>query len=187
MALSYALRQLERYEIPTSGPWMQAERIVHAYQERAWRYQNSNGSFSTQFFNGSGRDADLMRRIYTTGHILEWLAYSLADSELTDPRLTAAVDYLVDTLLTAPNHEVDVGPRGHALHALAMYYERAYGMPVKIGPLERIAASIPAAELQAAIAKDSTVRIETKSAPAQATESNAPVRSGGSRPFFRRR
>ena len=147
MALSRALRQLNDYNIPITGPWLQAERITDAYEERAWRYQNPNGSFSTQFFNGTGRDADLMRRIYTHGHILEWLAYKLPADRLTESRVLAAVDYLVDTMLSAPGHEIDVGPRAHALHALAIYYQRCFGESLDIDHLHIVARSVTAAEL----------------------------------------
>jgi hypothetical protein len=30
-------------------------------------------------------------------------------------------------MLSTPNYDLDVGPRGHALHALAMYELKAYG------------------------------------------------------------
>jgi hypothetical protein len=40
--------------------------------------------------------------------------------------MTAAVDYLLDLMLNAPGYELDVGPRGHALHALMVYQQRTF-------------------------------------------------------------
>ncbi len=177
MALSRAIRQLEEHQIPLTGPWLQADRITNAYEERAWRYQNPNGSFSTQFFNGTGRDADLTRRVYAHGHILEWLAYKLPENRLTEPRLLAAVDYLVHQLMTAPGLEIDVGPRGHALHALAIYYQRAFGESLDAEQLRAVAHSVPATE-----------RIPAQSAKAVALPAAEPHRPAPSpRPILRRR
>ena len=63
----------------------------------------------------------------TTGHILEWLVFSLPQQELLQPRVTRAVDYLTELMLQNRDHDWDIGPRGHALHALALYDERVFG------------------------------------------------------------
>lgn len=127
MAWTFAVRQIERSGLPPSGEWHNAARMLDVYQDHTWKLQNGDGSFSTEFFVGPGADPDLTRRLYSTGHILEWLVCTVPVEELTDPRITRAVDYLVDLMLSAPGYELDVGPRGHALHALAVYEQRTWG------------------------------------------------------------
>lgn len=127
MSWTYAVRQLERLGLPPSGEWHNAARMLGVYEEHAWKLQNPDGSFSTEFFIGPGSDPDPTRRLYSTGHILEWLVCTLPEERMSDPRLAKAVDYLTQLMLSAPRYELDVGPRGHALHALAVYERRCFG------------------------------------------------------------
>ena len=69
---------------------------------------------------------DINRRIETTGHILEWFVASLPVEKLQDPRVIKSVNYLTSLLLENRNHDWEIGPRGHALHALAIYAERVF-------------------------------------------------------------
>jgi hypothetical protein len=110
-----------------AGEWLNAARKLDGYVDRAYALQNPDGSFSTEFFEKPGTENDRIRRCYSTGHIVEWLAFTLPANKMSDPRLTKAVDYLAELMLSTPNYDLDVGPRGHALHALAMYELKAYG------------------------------------------------------------
>ena len=127
MSFSFAVMQVEKYGHTPAGERLRAARLLDGYSQRAWRQQNSDGSFSTEFFEGAGADPDKMRRLYATGHILEWLSFTLPREKLLEPRATKAVDYLLDLMLGAPGFELDVGPRGHAIHALAMYELNVFG------------------------------------------------------------
>jgi len=126
-SLCYAVEQRLQRGQPLDGPWLKAAQAVDGYVELTWTLQNPDGSFSTNWFKGPGAEADIVRRLYTTGHILEWLALALPAERMSDPRVTASVDYLLGLMLSAPGYELDVGPRGHALHALAMYEKKAFG------------------------------------------------------------
>jgi len=64
--------------------------------------------------------------VKTTGHITEWLAFSLSDQELRHPKMVKAVDYLAGILASDERHKWEVGPLGHALHALAIYQSRVF-------------------------------------------------------------
>jgi hypothetical protein len=99
----------------------------------AYRLQNRDGSMSTDWFEGREDNGDLDRKIQTTGHIVEWLLSVTPDSQLQDPKLVAAVRFLLTTIYNDREHEWEVGPKGHALRSLAIYYERAY----KQGPAWR--------------------------------------------------
>jgi hypothetical protein len=63
----------------------------------------------------------------TTGHITEWLAFSLDKEQLVDARTIKSVSYLTNLLSENRNEKWGIGPLGHGLHALAMYDERIFG------------------------------------------------------------
>jgi len=124
--LSLAARTRVKRGEPLDGEFKNAAEFVQKYQEYAFRFQNRDGSLSTNWFRGRGDEQDLDRRVKTTGHTLEWLCYSLNDDELTDWRTFRAVNYLTNLLYNNYNHEYEVGPLCHALHALILYDERVF-------------------------------------------------------------
>ena len=83
---------------PLDGEYARAAEFVKKYQQYAFRLQNRDGSLSTEWFRGRGDEDDIDRRIKTTGHILEWLCYSLSDEELREPRTIRAVTYLANLM-----------------------------------------------------------------------------------------
>ena len=127
MGLSYAVEQRRQQDLEIDGQWARARHFVSQYQEYAMRYQNHDGSFSTNWFVTQEADIDSKKRLYTTGHIVEWLSFSLPEENLTDPRLLKGIDYLTKLMLTSPALDLEIGPKGHALHALRIYERRAYG------------------------------------------------------------
>jgi hypothetical protein len=127
MALSHAVATYRSQTQELTGDWLKADAYLDACFAHTFKLQNTDGSFSTKFFAGRDNNPNLKARLYSTGHILEWLAYALPADRLHDPAVTASVDFLVDLMLEAPGHALDVGPRGHALHALMMYEKRAFG------------------------------------------------------------
>jgi len=124
--LSLAARTRVKRGEPLDGEFKKAADYVQKYQEYAFRFQNRDGSLSTNWFRGRGDEQDLDRRVKTTGHTLEWLCYSLNDDELTDWRTFRAVNYLTNLLYSNYDHEYEVGPLCHALHALILYDERVF-------------------------------------------------------------
>lgn len=129
---SYAVRKREQRKEPISGQWSRAKKFIEDYHEYTFKLQNPDGSFSTAWFAGREDNGPPTRRLETTGHITEWLAYSLTKDELTDPRMVKAVDYLATLLIENRHEKWGIGPLGHGLHALALYDERMFeGQPGK--------------------------------------------------------
>ena len=124
--LSLAVKARIRRGEPLDGEYGKASEFVKKYQQYAFRLQNRDGSLSTSWFRGAGDDDDINRRIKTTGHILEWLCYSLNDDELRDPRTVRAVTYLANLMYSNYDNEWEVGPMSHATHALLLYDERVF-------------------------------------------------------------
>jgi len=126
MGLSYALYKRNLEGLPIDGQYARAQKYLREYHNYAFLLQNPDGSFSTEWFKGKGNRDDVDRKVKTTGHILEWLAFSLPEDELFDDRTIKAVNFLAGVLLMGSSHEWEVGPHGHALHALRIYERRAY-------------------------------------------------------------
>jgi hypothetical protein len=122
--LSLAARTRVRRGEPLDGEYARANEFVEKYHNYAFQLQNSDGSLSTEWFRGKGDDDDIDRRVKTTGHILEWLCYSLSDDQMRSNRVFAAANYLATLLYTNYDHEWEKGPIGHAIHALRLYDER---------------------------------------------------------------
>jgi hypothetical protein len=122
--LSLAARTRVRRGEPLDGEFAKASEFVERYHNYAFQMQNPDGSLSTEWFRGKGDDDDIDRRVKTTGHILEWLCYSLSDDQMRSNRVFAATNYLASLLYTNSDHEWEKGPIGHAIHALRLYDER---------------------------------------------------------------
>jgi hypothetical protein len=126
MGLAYAVRRRERREQPIDGQFLRAKKYLDDYHRYTLALQNPDGSFSTEWFARRGAQDDLDRRLQTTGHTLEWLAYSLPAEELADVRVSRAVDYVTSILSRNTSHDWQIGHLGHAVHALAIYDMRRF-------------------------------------------------------------
>jgi hypothetical protein len=125
--IAYAVAKRESRNQPMAGQWARAKKYVEDYQAYTYKLQNSDGSFSTSWFEGRGAANDVARKLNTTGHILEWMLISLPDDQLQDPRLVNAVEFLTSLLWNYRGHKWEIGPKGHAIHSLVLYDERVFG------------------------------------------------------------
>ena len=119
LTLAYKTRE-ERGE-PVDGAYLRAKQYVTKYKNYAYRLQNSDGSFSTEWFRGPGNEESLDRKLKTTGHILEWLLYAAEERDLQSPRIHRAANYLANIMYNNRNKDWEAGPLGHAIHALFLY------------------------------------------------------------------
>jgi len=116
----------------TTGVWKDAVEKTAKYRDLAKKYQNADGTFSTNWFKGPGDSPDKGQRITTTGHTLEWLALALNDEEIKEEWVQNAANALSLTVLDMGITPIEGGALYHAVHGLLMYYARVYGN--KIGP-----------------------------------------------------
>ena len=126
MGFGYAVRTRRAQGEPMVGEFRRAEIFVNDYFDYTFKLQNADGSLSTSWFQGRGSSSDAARRVQTTGHMLEWLVYSLPHDRLQDERVVRAVDHLSGLLQQSPNRNWKIGPLGHALHALVIYEHRVF-------------------------------------------------------------
>jgi hypothetical protein len=135
MGFSYALRMRERDGKPLDGQWERAKMFIDDYHEYAFSLQNPDGSMSTNWFAGRGDFGDVGRRVQTTGHTFEWLAFSLPKDRLFDPRMVRMATFLNETMIQHRKIDFEIGPKGHALHGLNIYLDRAFNTkPAYITP-----------------------------------------------------
>ncbi len=146
MGFSYAVRKREQRGEPIEGQWLRAKKFVDDFHEYTFKLQNPDASFSTEWFVTRADYGDNGRRLQTTGHITEWLAYSLSKEHLVEPRMIKSVSYLTNLLLDNRNEKWSIGPLGHGLHALAIYDERVFGG--KPGTREQQLAEVRRQQLQ---------------------------------------
>ena len=124
--LSLAVKQREKRGEPVEGIWLEAKNFTDQYEQYCYRLQNSDGSWSTEWFRGPGDEKDIDRRCRTTGHLTEWILYHVDDDQLDSYRVVKAVNYLTNLLYSNADHEWETGAVSHALHALTEYDTRMF-------------------------------------------------------------
>jgi hypothetical protein len=119
--LILTVKKRQRSGLPVDGEYAAAQKFVANYANYAYRLQNTDGSFSTEWFKGPGAEEDIDRRLKTTGHQLEFLIYASPDNQLTNQKLVKAVNYLSNIMWANRGRDWEAGPLGHAIHALVLY------------------------------------------------------------------
>jgi hypothetical protein len=144
LGIANAVKERAKQGQPIDGEWSRAARYIADFQRYTLgSLQNPDGSFSTEWFNApADRPGDLDRKLQTTGHMLEFIVWSLPSDHLRDPRVIRALDFLSNTLEANPDKAWSIGPLGHALHALLVYHERMFNQP-SLAPLPLAASAAP--------------------------------------------
>lgn len=124
MGYSFAVKQRTIQGLPIDGQYARADKFVKDYVEYAWKLQNSDGSFSTSWLEGRADEQNEERKVQTTGHILEWLLFTIPDSEVNTPKVQKSVDFLLTKIYDKKEYKWPIGPRGHATRAVSLYLNR---------------------------------------------------------------
>lgn len=134
MGLGHALRRRRAEGKPIDGQWERADRYVKDFVNYTWSLQNRDGSMSTSWYEKPEDNGQMDRKIQTTGHMLEMLMTVTPDADLQSPEMLHSVNFMTNTLYTERGHEWQIGPKGHALRSLALYYQRVFGNPTPWRP-----------------------------------------------------
>ena len=133
LGLSYAVERRVNRKRPVDGRFLDAQTYVRKYHEYALKLQNPDGSWHSRFFAVKGTSRDVAGSLRSTGHILEWLVFSLPEDQLQDPRVVRSVGYLTGLLENRGSRQGptamsarDIGGTMHALHALSIYDRRVF-------------------------------------------------------------
>jgi hypothetical protein len=165
MGLSYASQMRVRRGQPLDGEYLRAAHYIRDYQIYTLGMQNPDGSFSTAWFARRESRNDMDRKIQTTGHILEWLVFSLPHADLRHPQVVKAVNFVSSTLMADRKHAWEIGPLGHALRALSLYDRRVFQPAEATVP--------PQIVRQPAPERDAPPRPRTSSRPTRDTAAQA--------------
>lgn len=110
-----------------TGSWKTADEIISQAILNARKYQNDDGSFSTNYVERTGRSADLATNLGATGHVLEFLTLAMTDDELEQPWVKRSVTHLCSLFQKTKKLPLECGALYHAAHGLAVYRSRVYG------------------------------------------------------------
>ena len=127
IGMSMALNQHLAQHGDIDGVWKMTDRKIRDAIDLARRFQNPDGSFSTKYFSRPGTSVDLAMALSTTGHMVEFLTFSLTDEQLHEPWIKRAVWFLCDVFRRTESFDVECGGLYHAAHGLALYRERMFG------------------------------------------------------------
>ena len=134
LGLTAAVKLYESENIPIRGPMALAKRQLKIYQDFVLDIQNDRYLWHPRFFLYKGFNPNAFETMYSGGHILRWLVFSLSDKELEDPQVVRAVMSLATTVNrvkpeTMANSLSAKQLEGLAvsLHALSLYYQRTFG------------------------------------------------------------
>lgn len=120
MALNHHLSQGGNLE----SPWQEVDLLVRRHIDTAKRLQNSDGSFSTNYFERPGRSPDLAQDLGATGHTFEFLTIAMPDSRLDEPWVQRAATHLCDLFRKTKSIDLECGALYHATHGLVVYQGR---------------------------------------------------------------
>ena len=131
--LSHAIdRRINRNQ-PLGEAYLRAQNHVAEFQDFALGVQNPDGTWHPQFFAFKGTSNDTDGVLSSTGHILQWLVFSLPDDRLEDPRVVRSVIYLNNLLAKQSTHlkagstsSQYIGSVMYALRALRLYDQRLF-------------------------------------------------------------
>lgn len=131
MGLAHSVRYWKGRGMSARGGWALAEQVVEQAIGKTRAFQNSDGSFSTNYTVRPGRSSDLSTRIGTTGHTLEFLVFALPPDSLKETWVERAVQRLCMMLQLASEVELECGGLYHGLAGLKLFLDRRW--PARTG------------------------------------------------------
>ena len=134
LGLTAAVKLYESENKPIRGPMALAKKQLQTYHDFVLSIQNDRYLWHPKFFLYKGFNPNAFETMYSSGHILRWLVYSLPDKDLQSPQMVRSVMSLTSTVNrvkpeTMANNMNTKELEGLAvsLHALSLYYQRTFG------------------------------------------------------------
>lgn len=134
-ALAFARKYYLKKHRYLRGVWLEADQKIKRYIQEARVYQNSDGTFSTEHFNGKGYKRDFKTRLSTSGHVLEFLVMAASDKQLKEPWLRKGINTVAMELLNNRRRPAECGGLYHAMDALVIYRNRTNPIPTNPKPV----------------------------------------------------
>jgi hypothetical protein len=128
-ALAYARNTYLQKGRPLRGVWLEADQKIRRYVEAARSLQNSDGTFSTDFFRSGSHSYDFENRLETSGHTLEFLMLALPHDRLKEQWVRRSVSAIATDLIEHRRESIECAPLYHALNGLVIYRDRVAPQP----------------------------------------------------------
>lgn len=125
-ALSYARNVYQNTGRPLRGAWLEADQKIRRYVESARSLQNSDGTFSNDFFRGRTSSYDFTTTCASSGHTLEFLMMALPQKRLKENWVRRGVAAMAQGLIDHRREPLECGPLYHALSGLRLYQLRTF-------------------------------------------------------------
>src|SRR5262249_38621348 len=110
-----------------TGGWKAADDTIQKYLGEAKKFQNPNGSFSSNYLERAGSVPDAALTLNTSGHVFEFVAVALPDEQLRAPWMKQAAANLCSLIRKTKGMSVECGGLYHAAHGMIVYRERLFG------------------------------------------------------------
>ncbi len=123
-ALSYARNGYLATGQSLRGVWIPADQKIKRYIEETRTYQNSDGTFSANYFKGRKYAREFKDRLSTSGHTLEFLMVALPQNRLDEPWVRRGLAAVSQELISNRRSPADCGALYHAMNGLMIYLER---------------------------------------------------------------
>ncbi|MDD4267050.1 MAG: hypothetical protein PHO07_12335 [Pirellulales bacterium] len=131
--LSFAIERLGDEAWTDAGLPARVKAHIAECQDFALRLQNNNGSWHPDFFARQGTSNNLAGSLRASGAILAWLASSLPEERLGDPRLIRSLQYVNQQIASrassrtaAPASALDVLALMSGARAISLYDGRYF-------------------------------------------------------------
>ncbi|MCA9227038.1 MAG: ADP-ribosylation factor-directed GTPase activating protein isoform b [Pirellulaceae bacterium] len=138
------------------GVWQAAHDHIEQRKAEAFKYQNPDGSFSSNYMARPGTTSDMSQRIGSSGHVLEFLTLASTDEELHKPAMQRAVRHVCQLLEQTKSIDLECGGLYHAAHGLLLYRQRVFGPKNYAADSGQTAAVEDAAKPNSAAASDNS-------------------------------
>ncbi len=123
-ALTCARNVYQKTGQPLRGVWLEADQKIQRYLNAARSLQNSDGTFSSSYFQSSGYGYDFDTRCSTSGHTLEFVTMALPQQRLKEQWVRNAVSAVAKGLIDHSSKPIECGALYHALSGLVIYRDR---------------------------------------------------------------
>lgn len=123
-AIATALAARRQEGLPMTGIWSEADELVKIAIEQVRQFQNSDGTFSSRYFDRPGWSLDLTASLGTTGHAFEFLMVAANDDLLRELWVNRAAEAICEILEQTADVDLECGALYHALSGLVIYDQR---------------------------------------------------------------
>jgi len=179
-ALAYARNGFRATGRPLYGTWFEADQKVRRYIEAARLNQNSDGTFSTSYFQGPGYSQEFDKRLSSSGHVLEFLCVALPQARMSEEWVRRAVSAVSNDLIVNRQASAECGALYHAVDSLVIYRTRVWP---ELDPTRRlvtaakpVSATLPPQPEKSSTSNPATEPKKSAAAPSKpATETSKPT------------